>query len=252
MLALTREISPSLARCELTHLARTPIDLERARGQHAAYERALEACGCAVRRLPSDEMMPDAVFIEDTAVVVSDLAVMTRPGAASRRIETSAVRNALAQLRPLADIEAPGTVDGGDVLVMGRTVFVGLSSRTNGDGVMQLESLLSRHGYHVVPLQTRGCLHLKSAVAAVAAEAVLCNPAWIAADAFSAYDVIEVAPEEPGAANVVRVNDRVIAAEAYPRTIERLMRRGVNVLTVDASELAKAEGALTCCSILLS
>ncbi len=252
MIALTRQISPSLSRCELTHVERTPIDYERACAQHAAYERALTSCGCTVRRLAADDSMPDSVFIEDTAVAVEEVAVMMRPGASSRRPETAAVRDALARLRPLADIEEPGTVDGGDVLVIGRCVFVGLSTRTNEAGIFQLESLLSPYGYDVTAIQTQGCLHLKSAVTAVTGSAVLLNPSWVSPDRFAAYDVIEVAPEEPGAANVVGINGRVIASAAYPRTVERLTRRGLDVLTVDASELAKAEGALTCCSILLS
>lgn len=252
MLAFTREISASLARCELTHLARAPIDLDRARAQHAAYERALETCGCTVRRLPADDSMPDSVFIEDTAVVLPELAVLTRPGAASRRGETAAVRDALAPLRPLAAIEAPGTLDGGDVLVRGRSVFVGHSTRTNAGGIAQLRMLLAPYGYTVVTLETRGCLHLKSAVTAIDPSTVLVNPSWVSPELFSEFDVIAVAPEEPGAANVVSINGRVIAASAYPRTIERLIGRGLDVLAVDASELAKAEGALTCGSILVS
>lgn len=252
MLALTREISTSLARCELTHIARMPIDVARACEQHAAYERALQSCGCTVCRLPADASMPDSVFIEDTAVVVPELAVIARPGAPSRRAETVAVAAALETVRPLAAIEEPGTLDGGDVLVSGRTVFVGQSNRTNSEAVSQLRVLLAPYGYQVRPVQPHGCLHLKSAVTTVSAAAVLINPAWVSPREFSEVDVIEVAPEEPGAANVVSIDGRVIASAAYPRTIERLARRGVDVLVVDASELAKAEGALTCCSLLVT
>lgn len=252
MFALTREISASLVRCELTYLARTPIDVGRALAQHAAYERALETCGCIVRRLPADDSMPDSVFIEDTALVVPELAVIARPGVSSRRAETAAVAAALAGLRPLAVIEAPGTLDGGDVLVVGRSVFVGASTRTNADGARQLRMLLAPHGYRVTTLETSGCLHLKSAVTAIDAETVIVNPLWVPAEPFAAFDRVEVATGEPQAANVVSVNGRVIAAAAYPRTLERLAHRGIDIVTVEASELAKAEGALTCCSLLVS
>ena len=252
LLALTREISASLVRGELTHLARAPIDVDRASAQHAAYERALETCGCTVRRLPADDSMPDAVFIEDTAIVVPELAVIARSGAVSRRAETAAVTEDAGRLRPLTVIEEPGTLDGGDVLVVGRSVFVGRSTRTNADGVRQLRMLLAPHGYQVTALETRGCLHLKSAVTAIDQTTVIVNPEWVAAEPFAAFDRVEVAAGEPHAANVVGVNGRVLAAAAYPRTLERLAQRGIEVVTVDASELAKAEGALTCCSILVS
>jgi dimethylargininase len=249
--ALTREVSAAIARCELTHMARTPIDVDVARIQHAAYEGALADAGYRVERVPASEDMPDAVFIEDIAVVVDELAVVTRPGADSRRAEIPAVADALRRYRTVVSIEAPGTLDGGDVLAVGTRLFVGVSSRTNRDGVAQLRAHLEPHGYTVDEVTVSGCLHLKSAVTAAADDVVVVNPKWIPRDAFGGFERVEIDPLEPMAANVVRLADRLIVAAAFPRTAERLAARGYRVVAVDASELAKAEGAVTCCSILL-
>ena len=205
-----------------------------------------------MRRLPADDTMPDSVFIEDTAVVLPELAIVARPGAASRRHEVAAVRQALAPLRPLVDIEDPGTLDGGDALVAGRKIFVGRSTRTNDAGIEQLRRAVAPHGYTVHSVLTSGCLHLKSAATAVNAETILVNPAWIAAGVFDDYDRVDIDPAEPLAANVVSVDGRLIAGAAFPRTCQRLERRGFHVVRVDARELARAEGALTCCSLLVS
>ena len=251
LIALTRDVSPALARCELTHLERTPIDLELARAQHDAYERCLADAGCVVQRVEAAVDMPDSVFIEDTALVFDELAVITRPGAPSRRDETVAVAEAVARHRPVRRIEPPGTLDGGDVLVVGRTVFVGVSGRSNTAGVGQLRCTLRPLGYDVREVAVQGCLHLKSAVTAASEELLLMNPAWIPDADLRDFDVLEVPAEEPYGANVLRLADRVIHAAAFPRTRARLEARGVRVESVDLSELAKAEGAVTCCSILI-
>lgn len=252
MLALTREISSAVGLCQLTHLAREPIDLSLARVQHQEYERALASLGCTVRRLPADETMPDSVFIEDTAVVLPEIAILARPGAESRRLEVSAVAAALEPMRGLVHIGSPGTLDGGDVLVVGRTIFVGRSTRTNDAGVEQLRAAVAPFGYAVDPVSTSGCLHLKSAVTAIDERTVVINPRWVSRQPFEACRQIDVDPSEPGAANVVSVGGEVIAAVSFPRTCARLEEHGIRVIRVDASELAKAEGALTCCSILVS
>jgi dimethylargininase len=249
-LALTRDVSSAFARCELTHLARQPIDIALARAQHAAYEQALVEAGCEVRRLDADDTMPDAVFVEDAAVVVDDVAVVTRPGAASRRGEPGAVADALAAFRPVRWIEPPGTLEGGDVLVMGRRVFVGASSRSNRSGRDQLRQILQPHGYVVVDVPVDGCLHLKSAVTGVGDALLLMNTAWIPREPFLEFDVLDVAPEEPHAANALRIRGHVIYPEAFPRTRRRLEARGLEVLAVDVSELQKGEGAVTCCSLV--
>ncbi len=251
--AITRAVSPGLANCELTYQTRVPIDVEVARAQHRAYEQALEAAGYRVERLDADEAMPDSVFVEDMAIVFDELAIITRPGAESRRPETPAVAEALAAYRALHVIEPPGTVDGGDVLVAGRTVYVGCSTRTNDAAFVQIRRILGPLGYAVERTEVRGdCLHLKSAVTVLSDDQLLVNPAWVDAGGFDGFTLVEVAPEEPGAANVLRLADRILVAHAFPRTAERIAALGLRVERVEASELAKAEGALTCCSLIVS
>lgn len=249
--AITRRVSPALAACELTHLERAPIDADRARAQHHAYEQALVAAGAMVCQLDTRADLPDSVFVEDIALVFPELAIVTRPGAASRRGETPAVAHALAAFRPLRAIEAPATLDGGDVLVVGRRVFVGRSTRTNGDAVAQLREILAPHGYSICALDVRGCLHLKSAVTALDASTLLVNPSRIDTAAFDGCSLIPVDPSEPDAANALGLPDRIIFPAAFPRTAERIARHGFRVECVDADELAKAEGAVTCCSVIV-
>jgi dimethylargininase len=249
LIALTRDVAASINDCRLTHLERTPIDLDRAREQHRAYEEALRAAGCVVERLPQLDDFADSVFVEDAAVVVEELAVITRPGAESRRGETASVAAALRRHRSVVEIEAPGTLDGGDVLRNGDEVFVGISERTNEAGAEQLAMHLEPYGYFIHRVAVRGALHLKSAVTFVSDERVVLNPEWIDAAAFRAWEVIAVDPAEPFGANVLRANGTLFVSPAYPRTNARL---GVAVTELDCSELAKAEGALTCCSVIFT
>jgi dimethylargininase len=251
LVALTREVSPALAACELTHLPRVPIDVEAARRQHAEYEAALAAAGCFVEHLPSGPEMPDAVFVEDIAIAFDELAVIARPGAGSRRVEIPAVAEALRRHRSLHHIEAPGTIDGGDVLVVGRRVYVGRSSRTNAEAIAQMRGLLATSGYTVCDVAVNGCLHLKSAVTAVGDHVLLINADRVSKAAFADVDFVDIDPSEPMGANALPVGGRVIFPASFPRTAERLARRGFALSIVEASELAKAEGAVTCCSIIL-
>lgn len=251
LMALTREISAAFEACALTHLPRVPVDVDRARAQHAAYEWALVDAGCTVRRLASGPDMSDAVFVEDIAVVFDEGAVIGRPGAESRRAETPVVVEALARHgRPMQHIRTPGTLDGGDVLVIGRQVFVGLSVRTNRAAIDQLAGILAPVGYivHAVPLH--GCLHLKSAATAVAPDTVLINREWVSGEAFAGLSLLDVDPGEPHAANALAVGDRIVYPASFPRTRERLERRGLRVRPIDVGELQKAEGAVTCCSLI--
>jgi len=250
MIAVTRPVSPSINRCELTHIDRAPIDVARARAQHAAYERALEAAGCMIVRLDEAADQPDSVFVEDTAVVCDEVALITRPGARARRPETPPVTELLRRYRPVREIDAPATVDGGDVLLAGRTVFIGRSERTNEAGVEQVRAILQPHGYTVRTVAVSGCLHLKSAVTALSDERLLLNPAWVAPDAFGPFDLTHVDSREPAAANVVRVGGELIYPQSFPRTQEELERLGFVIRSVDVSEIAKAEGAVTCCSLI--
>jgi len=241
-----------MANCELTHLPRVAIDLDRARAQHEDYERALADLGCTVHRLPSGPEMPDSVFIEDIAIVLGELGIITRPGAESRRVECAVVEQALAHYRALARIEPPATLDGGDVLAVGQSIFIGVSSRTNRAAVAQMRTLVTPLGYSVEAVSVHGCLHLKSAVTSAGDGILLMNRAWAPAEAFGNFDVIDVHPDEPHGANAVRVGGELLCSSMFPRTRERLERRGLRVTGVDVSELAKAEGALTCCSLILA
>jgi dimethylargininase len=250
--ALTRAVAPSIARCELTHVARTPIDVGLAQRQHEAYEDALRASGYAVVRLRSEPDLPDSVFVEDAAVVLDELAVLTRPGAPSRRPELESVRAALLAYRRVVSIVEPGTLDGGDVLVAGRVVFVGAGGRSNSEGVRQLEAIVGPLGYRVVSVPTAGCLHLKSAATLISDGSLLVNPDWVDPAAFRPLTSVPIIPDEPFAANVVRAGRRLIHGAPHAGTRARLEQLGFSVVPVNLSELAKAEGALTCCSLLLS
>ncbi|HEX2451553.1 MAG TPA: arginine deiminase family protein [Gemmatimonadales bacterium] len=249
-IALVREVSPTLASCELTHLAREPLDIGRAGNQHRQYTDLLSRLGCEVHWIPEAPELPDAVFVEDTAVVVDEIGVISRPGAESRRPETPTMASVLARFRRIVAIAAPGTLDGGDVLRVGRTIYVGRSERTNADGVAQLERLLAPYGYRVRAVEVHGCLHLKSAVTEVAEGTLLYNPAWVDARAFAGHALLDIDPAEPFAANGLRIGPALVYPEAFPRTRARLEQRGIGIAAVDLSELAKAEGAVTCCSVV--
>lgn len=253
--AVTRDVSRSLGACELSYLERALIDVNLAECQHRAYRQALQSLGCRVIALPAEHGLPDAVFVEDVALVCDEIAILTRPGAASRRAEVASVANALESYRVLRSIEAPGTLDGGDVLRIGRTIYVGRSARTNAAAMEQLEALvgpsaLGGEGYTVQPVSIRGCLHLKSAVTEVGDGVVLINPDWVDRAEFAHVRQIEIDPDEPHAANGLRIGDRVIYPANFPRTARRLAEAGLAVTLVDVSELQKAEGAVTCCSIV--
>lgn len=254
-LALTREITPAFGSGELTYLDRERVDVDRARAQHDAYESALRVLGCVVERLPAEPDMGDAAFIEDTAVVLDELAVITRPGAESRRRETARVADALRLRRPIAALLDPATLDGGDVLPIERTVYVGQSTdgngRTNDAGLRQLEAMVASQGYRVQPVPFSGCLHLKTAVTRVADDMVVLNPRWVSPNSFPGMRVIEVDPDEPFAGNALLLERRVLFPEEFPYTRRRLEEAGIRTMPTPMSELAKAEAGLTCCSILV-
>lgn len=249
-IAITRAVSRALERCELSHLPRRSIDLALARHQHAAYEQALRDAGRDVRRLDEQPDQPDSVFVEDTAVVLDELAVATRPGAASRRGEVDSMVDALAGWRKILRIEPPGTLDGGDVLTLDRVLYVGTSARSNGDGIAQLAHLIAPFGYRVESIAVHGCLHLKSAATRVASDRLLLNPEWVDAGSFPGWATIAVDPAEPHGANALRVGEPVVYPASCPRTAEKLQALGIDVRSVDMSETEKAEGGVTCCSVI--
>ena len=248
--AITRGVSPTIGNCELTLLEREEIDVDTARAQHSLYEGLLEGLGCRVEHLAGDPGFPDSVFVEDIAVVLDEIAIITRPGALSRRGERLSIERTLAPYRPISHIQAPGILDGGDVLTVARSIYVGLSTRSNAEAVRQLRALVADHGYRVIETEFRGCLHLKSAVTTVSDDTLLINPEWVDASAFPEQDCIPLDPAEPRAANVVRIGSTVLFAAEFPRTGQRLSALGYDARPVEASELAKAEGALTCCSLI--
>lgn len=255
LLALTRGVSDSLTACELTHLRRTPIDLRLAREQHGRYEAALRRAGCRVVSLPPLHEFPDAVFVEDVAVVLDEIAIITRPGAESRRDEIATAAAALKAWRPVAQIENPGTLEGGDILRLGRRIFAGRSGRTNDAGVSQLAALTAPYGYVVIPVPVSGCLHLKSAVTEVAPGTILVNREWVSPAVFDDMNVVDVDPSEPYAANALFVagsqgRSATIYPSSCPRTGSVLESLGVPLDIIDVSELQKAEGAVTCCSLV--
>jgi dimethylargininase len=250
LVAITRAVSPSINSCELTFHEQQRIDVEKAGRQHRAYERLLTRLGVSVVSITPEPDMPDAVFVEDTAVVVDEIAVMAMPGAASRRAETASVAEALSPYRPLKHLSLPATLDGGDVMRAGRRLFVGASKRTNPEGVNQLREFLKPFDYEVISVEVRGCLHLKSGCCYIGRNSVLVNRALVDSSQLEGFELVEVPSEEPWAANALLINDVVIIPESFPRTRKLLESRGFKVETVDVSELQKAEGGVTCTSII--
>ncbi len=251
-IALTRAVSPNIGQCELTHMERQPIDVALAQAQHHQYETALKALGYQLVQLPAEPALPDSVFVEDTAVVLDELAIITRPGADSRKPETISIAKALESYRTLHPIVAPATVDGGDVLRVGKTLYVGLSSRSNQAAVDQMTVILKPFGYTMQGVQVTGFLHLKSAVTQVAKQTLLINPRWVDAAIFGDIEIIEIDPTEAYAANTLLLGETVIYPTSYPRTRQKLEQHGIAVRAVDVSELIKAEGAVTCCSLIFN
>jgi dimethylargininase len=250
LVALTRGVSPSIERCEVTHLDRESIDVGAAADQHRQYQECLVGLGCALRALPAEPNLPDCVFVEDTAVVVDELALVARPGAPSRRDEIPGVERALREYRQLVHVRPPGTLDGGDVLVVGRDIFIGLSARTNESGLRQARLAFEPLGYTVTGVPVRGCLHLKSAVGRVSPNTLLINRRWVDFEAFGDRRLIDVAPSEPRAAGALPIGDTVVFPAVFKRTRDRLTDAGIKTTTVGLSELAKAEAGVTCCSLI--
>lgn len=249
-IALTRAVSPNIAQCELSYIGRQPIDADRAAAQHREYERCLASHGCAVIPIPPAPELPDGVFVEDCAVVLEELAIITRPGAESRQAETGSVAAALEFYRRVRAIEPPAIIDGGDVLRVGRKIYVGRSKRTSDDGIMQLRWHVHELGFRVVPVEFKGCLHLKSAVTQIDDNTLLLNPDWVAPEQFDDYDILDVDPTEPHAANALRVGDALLYSASHPATRRILESRGYKVDAIDLSELEKAEAGVTCCSLV--
>ena len=244
--AFTRAVSARLAECETTQAER--VDVVRATAQHGAYETALAGAGFEVRRLPALDDFPDGVFVEDTALLLGAHAVILRPGAASRAGETASTADGLAGTFMLHRLQQ-GHVDGGDVLRIGDTLYVGISTRTDLAGIRALGGLVAPLGYKVVPVPVAGGLHLKSAATCVNGVLVH-NPDWVSPDRFSGIDPLAVAPGETLGGNVLLAGETLLTPADSPRTAEALAARGFNVVTLDISEMRKADAALTCMSLI--
>ena len=250
--AITREVSRSINDCELSFHARQPIDVAKAIAQHKAYQDCLAELGVRVVSLPPEPEFPDAVSVEDAAVVVDEIAVIPIMGTPSRRPEAHSLADALARYRPLKFLVEPASLDGGDVLRVGRRVFAGLSQRTNRQGIAQLRDMLGAFDYQVQPVEVKNCLHLKSACSYIGNDTVLVNRSWIDADRFRGYRLLDVPDEEPAAANALLINDVVIIPASVPKTRALLEERGFRVRTINLSELQKAEAGATCGSLIFN
>jgi dimethylargininase len=252
LIALTHVPSPRMNDCVRTHVAYEPIDVARATAQHDAYRQALGRAGAEVHVLDANSAHPDCVFIEDTAVVLDEIAVLTSMGNASRRAEPAGIEPALKRYRDVVRVTLPALLDGGDVIVLpkSKTILVGRTSRTDAAGIEALAAFTRRLGYDVKTVDVRGCLHLKTAATALPDGSLLVNLPWIDREDLLGHDLVPVPKDEPHAANVVCVGERVVMSAAYPRTCEIVRKRGFKVEVVDLSEFAKGEGCGTCLSLI--
>jgi dimethylargininase len=251
MIALTRPVPTSFTNALCALAPSEPIDLDRARSQHAAYVSALTDAGAEIHMLPAADALPDSCFVEDTAVVAAGVALITRPGAPSRQAETAATAEALGTRHELHYVREPATLDGGDCMRVGRTIFVGRSARTNAAGIARLAEVFEPRGIRVVAIELpAGVLHLKCVCAPLGDDRITLADGTLAREAFGDLHVVRVPAEESYAANVLAINDRVIVAAGFPRTHEVLTRAGLRIVPVATTEFRKADGSLTCLSVL--
>jgi dimethylargininase len=251
MLALAQTPSLRMDYGVRTYVAREAIDFTQVLAQHAGYCRTLANCGAAVRVLEINSHFADGVFIEDTAVVLDEVAILASMGTASRRGEPAGIEQVLREYREVVRIEPPAMLEGGDVLRVGKTLLVGLSTRTNAAGVSALADVARRYDYKIHSVAVRGCLHLKTGCTALPGGRLLVNPAWIELSGLRGYELIFVPDDEPAAGNVILLDAAVILAAAHQRTAGMIAKLGVTAHPVDISEFAKAEGGVTCLSILI-
>ncbi len=248
--AITRAVSPAFNRCELSFIERVEIDLAKARQQHGAYEDCLRAIGLDVIQLPAESEFPDSMFVEDPAIVLDEIAVMTRPGAESRRGEGKTLAPAIAPFRELRWIEAPGTIEGGDVMRVEKTLYVGATARSNAEGAAQLAEFVRPFGYSVRRVEVKGCLHLKSGCVYLGQGLVLANREAVDTGAIEGARIVDVPGDEPDAANVLTFDGKAVMPDCFPTTAELVSGLGWEVIPVNISELRKAEAGVTCSSLI--
>ena len=248
--AITRKVSSSLPNCELNFIERKPIDMERARAQHHAYESLLERLGANVNSLPEERDLPDSMFVEDPAIVLDEVAVICTLGTETRRKEAASLAAAIEPYRKLAHVKLPGMLEGGDVLRVGKKIFVGFTQRSNAEGIRQLAVITEHYGYDLTAVPVTGCLHLKSAVTYLGRNTLLGNRAWFHPNRFEGFDWVDVDPAEPHAGNALTIGESIVFPASFPKTRARIEAKGFRVELLDISELQKAESGLTCSSLL--
>jgi len=248
--AITRKVSPKLGECELSHIQRQPIDIGKARAQHRAYEETLGRLGARVLSLPEEPELPDSMFVEDPAVVFDEVAVICPLGTEARRREAPSIAAALEKYRKLGYVKLPGTLEGGDVLRVGKKVFVGVTGRSNPEGIRQLAAIVGGFGYEVTAVPVHECLHLKSAVTYLGRNALLANRGWFQAERITGFEWVDVDASEPHAGNALAIGESVIFPTAFPKTKAKIEARGFKVASLDIGELQKAEAGVTCSSLL--
>ena len=248
--AITRAVSSALVNCELSFVERKPIDMERARAQHHAYETLLAKLGAKVTSLPEEAELPDSMFVEDPAIILDEVAVICPLGTETRRKEAPSIAAALAKYRKLSHVKLPGTLEGGDVLRVGKKIFVGVTKRSNPEGIRQLAVIVSAHGYELTAVPVTGCLHLKSAVTYLGKNTLLGNRAWFDWQRLEGFDWVDVHPAEPHAGNALQIGESVVFPASFPRTAATIKEKGFRLELIDITELQKAESGLTCSSLL--
>jgi dimethylargininase len=251
MIAITKVPSAAMNQCELTYVQREPINVETARSQHTAYCRQLESLGCDVVVLPADDKLADCAFVEDAAIVLDEIAIICQPHS-TRMAELPSITEELAKHRSLKCISPPGKIEGGDVLLVGKTILVGLSARTNDDGFSQLKKLTAGLGYQTIGVPVNGCLHLKTACTALDDKTLLVNLDWMDEGALGDFDLVSVPATEPFAANILRIGNSIILPDSVPVTTGLLNSKGYIATTLCISEIQKAEAGLTCLSLIFN
>jgi dimethylargininase len=249
-IAITHVPPAALEQGERSFVGRDPIDMAKSRAQHTAYCELLKTVNCELLTVNCSPSYPDAVFVEDTAIVFDEIAIISRPGAESRRGEVAGIAEVLKAHRPIEAIVSPGTLDGGDIVTTGRVVLVGKSARTNDAGAEQMRQKLKAYGYVVKQVGLHDCLHLKSACCALPDGRLLVNPNWVELKDLRGFDIVEIDASEPFAADVLVIGRTVISAAAHPNTAALIAALGFDSKTIDLGEFAKAEGGVTCLSLV--
>lgn len=248
--SITRKVSSSLANCELSFIERKPINMEKARAQHHAYESLLEKLGAKVISLPEESDLPDSMFVEDPSIVLDEIAVICPLGTEIRRKEAASLAAALEPFRKLAYVKLPGMLEGGDVLRVGKRLFAGMTQRSNAEGIRQLAVITEHYGYDLTAVPVTGCLHLKSAVTYLGRNTLLANRGWFHWKRFEGFDWVDVDSTEPHAGNALVIGESIVFPASFPKTRAHIEAKGFRVESLDISELQKAESGLTCSSLL--